>query len=49
VTQAPGGWTRVSPTGAGEVEVRAQFGLGRRGADGCRAVLADPGRRVSSR
>jgi hypothetical protein len=48
VTRAAGGWTKVRPDGTGEVRVRARFGLGSRGADGCAAVLTDPGRLVSS-
>jgi hypothetical protein len=49
VTRAADGWTKVAPTSAGAVRVRARFGLGGRGTDGCRAVLDDPGQRVSSR
>jgi hypothetical protein len=49
VTRAADGWTKVAPTRAGAVRVRARFGLGERGPDGCRAVLTDPGQRVSSR
>jgi hypothetical protein len=48
VTRAADGWTKVSPTSAGPVRVRARFGLGGRGADGCRAVLTDPGRPVKA-
>jgi hypothetical protein len=49
VSRSADGWTRVSPTGSGEVRVRARFGLGRGSAKGCGAVLAAPGPRVSSR
>jgi hypothetical protein len=49
VTAAADGWTNVVPTRAGAVRVRARFGLGGRGPDGCGAVLTDPVRRVSSR
>jgi hypothetical protein len=49
VTRAADGWTKVAPTRAGAVRVRARFGLGGRGPDGCGAVLTDPGQRVSSR
>jgi hypothetical protein len=48
VTRAADGWTKVSPTSSGPVRVRARFGLGGRGADGCRAVLTDPGRPVKA-
>jgi hypothetical protein len=49
VTPAADGWTKVAPTRAGPVRVRARFGLGGRGPGGCGAVLTDPVRRVSSR
>jgi hypothetical protein len=49
VTRAADGWTKVSPSGKGAVEVRARFGLGGRGPNGCGAILTDPGQRVSSR
>jgi hypothetical protein len=45
LTRAPGDWTRVVPARSGTVRVRARFGLG----GGCGGVLADAGRRVSSR
>jgi hypothetical protein len=49
VTPGPEGWTKVAPTRRGAVRVRARFQLGGRGAGGCGATLAEPGRRVSSR
>jgi hypothetical protein len=49
VTATTDGWTRVAPTRAGAVQVRARFGLGGRGPGGCGAVLTDPGQRVSAR
>jgi hypothetical protein len=49
VTATADGWTKVAPSGTGAVKVRARFGLGGRGPDGCGAVLTDPGRRVSAR
>jgi hypothetical protein len=48
VTRTADGWTRVAPVRAGAVQVRARFRLGRDGR-GCSDVLADPGKRVSSR
>jgi hypothetical protein len=49
VTATADGWTKVAPSGTGAVKVRARFGLGGRGPDGCGAVLTDPGQRVSAR
>jgi hypothetical protein len=49
VTRGPDGWTKVEPTGAGQVQVRAKFRLGHGSASSCSGLLADPGRRVSSR
>jgi hypothetical protein len=49
VTASPDGWTQVTPTRRGAVQVRARFRLVGRGNDGCAATIVDRARRVSSR
>jgi hypothetical protein len=48
VTRTHDGWTKVAPARPGAVEVQARFRFGRGGRP-CTELLADPGRRVSSR